>query len=193
MFFVPLFIDRSVLGDGRGAVRRRFALIMFAMFCAPACDSNVGPSLLPPTRESFATALAGTYALTIRLDDRCSSLAKAVWDYRAVLSNSGPYLSVQVVGNGYSEPTFVAQIYPFADSTARFIWNFTYPETPASATQLLLYGSSDIPVRNGALAGAIAGDASTTRDGNSRCPGPHAFTFVPLTRESLDIGTPEFR
>jgi hypothetical protein len=172
-------------------MRRTFALV-FAVLCAPACDSNVGPSLPPPTRESFATSLAGTYALTIRLDDRCSSLAKALWDYRAVLSNAGSYLSVQVMGNGYSEPTIVAQIYPFADSTARFIWNFTYPETPVTATQLLLYGSSDIPVKNGALAGAIAGDASTTRDGNTRCSGPHAFTFLPLTRESLNIGPANF-
>jgi hypothetical protein len=163
---------------------RTLALLVFAILCAPACDSNLGPSLPPPTRESFATALAGTYALTILLDARCSSLAKATWDYRAVLSNTGPYLSVQVMGNGYSEPTIVAQIYPFADSTARFIWNFPYPETPVAATQLLLYGASDIPLRNGALAGAIAGDASTTRDGNSRCPGPHTFTFLPLTESA---------
>jgi len=164
-------------------MRHRFALIVFTMFCA-ACDSDVAPSLQSSTPDSFATALAGTYDLTIRLDSRCSSLVKSVWNYRAALSHDGRgYLSVQVLGDGYSEPTVVAQMHTYSDSTARFIWNFQYPETPIAATQLVLYGSSDIPVRNGALAGAIAGDASTTRDGNSRCPGPHTFTLLPLTRQ----------
>ena len=69
-------------------------------------------------------------------------------------------------------------MYAYSDSTARFVWNFQYPETPIATTQLLLYGSSDIQIRNGSLAGMILGDASTTRDVNTRCPGPHAFTFV---------------
>lgn len=165
-------------------MRRTLALLLFATFCAPACGSDVAPTPAA-TRESFATSLAGTYALTIRLDDRCSSLAKAVWNYRAVLSRGGGgFLSVQVLGDGYSEPTTVGQVYTYTDSTARYIWNFAYPETPTAGTQLLLYGSSDTPIRNGSLTGVIAGDASTTRDGNTRCPGSHAFTFVLLTRES---------
>jgi hypothetical protein len=165
-------------------MRRTRALVLFVTLCAPACGSDVAPTPAP-TRESFATSLAGTYALTIRLDDRCSSLTKAVWNYRAVLSKGGGgFLSVQVLGDGYSEPTTVGQVYTYTDSTARYIWNFAYPDTPTAGTQLLLYGSSDAPIRNGSLAGVIAGDASTTRDGNTRCRGSHAFTFVLLTRES---------
>jgi hypothetical protein len=168
-------------------MRRTSAFLVLALCCAPACGSDVAPSLPPPTRESFATSLAGTYTLTIRLDDRCSSLAKAVWKYRAVLSNGGGgYLSVQVLGDGYSEPTVVGQIYTYTDSTARYIWNFAYPETPIAGTQLLLYGSGDTAIRNGSLTGTIAGDASTTRDGNVRCSGSHAFTFDLLSRENLN-------
>jgi hypothetical protein len=159
-------------------MRRRLALLGFAMLCAPACGSDVAPTPAP-TRESFATALAGTYALTIRLDDRCSSMANAVWEYRATLSNSGAFLSMRVVGGGYSEPTVVGQMYPYTDSTARFIWNFADPETPVTGTQLLLYGSSDTAIRNGTVAGAIAGTASTTRDVNNRCSGSHAFMLLP--------------
>jgi len=159
-------------------MRGRLALFGFAMLCASACASDVAPTPAP-TRESFATALAGTYALTIRLDDRCSSLANAVWQYRATLSNSGVYLSMKAVGGGYSEPTVVGQMYPYTDSTARFIWNFADPEMPVAGTQLLLYGSSDTAIRNGTVAGAIAGTASTTRDANNRCSGSHAFTLLP--------------
>lgn len=160
-------------------MRRAFTLLIFAVFCAPACDSDIAPSMPSSTPDSFATALAGTYALTIRLDDRCSSLTKAVWNYRAALSRGGGgYLSVEVLGDGYSEPTAVGQMYTYSNSTARFIWNFQYPETPVATTQLVLYGASDIQLRNGSLAGMILGDASTTRDVNTRCPGPHAFTFV---------------
>ena len=167
-------------------MKRTCSLIVLAAFCVSACGSDAAPSVPSPTRDSFATALAGTYALTITLDERCSVLAKSVWQYRAVLSNGGGgYLSVQVLGDGYSEPTMVGQIYTFTDSTARYIWNFPYPESPVSATELLLYGSSDTPIRNGSLAGVITGDASTTRDGNTRCPGPHAFTFVRLSREDV--------
>lgn len=167
-------------------MRRTLWTIVLAALAATGCGSDVAPSLPLPTRESFATALAGTYALTITLDGQCSALAKSVWNYRAVVSNGGGgYLSVQVIGDGYGEPTTVGQIYTYMDSTARYIWNFQYPESPIAATQLLLYGSSDTPIRNGSLAGVIRGDASTTRDGNTRCPGSHAFTFVPLSRDTL--------
>ena len=167
-------------------MKRTFSMIVLA-FCAAGCGSDVVPSVAAPARESLATSLAGTYALTITLDQRCSVLAKLVWNYRAVLSNEGGgYLSVQVLGDGYSEPTIVGQIYTFADSTARYIWNFQDPESQVTATQLLLYGSSDAPIRNGSLAGVISGEASTTRDGNTRCPGPQAFMFVPLSRQNLN-------
>ena len=164
--------------------RSRWMLVL-ATFCASGCGSNALPSAPSPTRESFATALAGTYALTMTLDERCSMLSKSVWNYRAVLANGGGgYLSVQVRGDGYSEPAMVGQIYTFADSTARYIWNFQYPDLPVAATQLLLYGSSDAPIRNGSLAGVIRGEASTTRDGNTRCSGSHAFRLVPLLGEN---------
>jgi hypothetical protein len=168
-------------------MKRILSMIVLATFSTSGCGSDVAPSVPSPTRDSFATALAGTYALTITLDQRCSVLAKSVWNYRAVLSNGGGgYLSLQVIGDGYSESTTVGQVYTHADSTARYIWNFQEPDSPVTAIQLLLYGSSDTPIRNGLLAGVIIGDASTTRDGNTRCPGPHAFTFVPLSRESLN-------
>jgi len=166
-------------------MKRTLSMIMLAASSVSGCGSALPPAVPSPARDSFATSLAGTYALTIRLDDRCSSLVKSVWNYRAVLLNrGGGFLSVQVVGDGYSEPTMVGQMYTYADSTVRYIWNFQYPDSPVTATQLLLYGFSDAPIRNGSLAGVISGDASTTRDGNTRCPGGHTFAFVLLSRES---------
>jgi hypothetical protein len=97
-------------------MKRSCWMLVLATFCASGCGSNALPSAPSPTRESFATALAGTYALTMTLDERCSMLSKSVWNYRAVLANGGGgYLSVQVRGDGYSEPAMVGQIYTFAD------------------------------------------------------------------------------
>jgi len=130
--------------------------------------------------------LAGNYALTITLDERCAQAMMPIWSYRAHLTNEGRgYLTVHVIGNGYEDSTGIAQVSTYPDFTARFIWNFdfpdsNYPEPPTNA--LLLYGASDIssntPIRNGTIAGTILGTASTTLDPNGQCYGTHRFTLI---------------
>src|SRR5438132_13283995 len=104
------------------------------------------PSAMQTTTASRAALLARNYALTITVDDRCSNVIAPTWTYRARLTDEGGYVTIHVVGGGYTESTDVGQVYTFPDFTARFIWNFdyadfNYPKPPTNA--LLLYGSSE--------------------------------------------------
>jgi len=148
---------------------------------AAGCSGSVGPSAMQTTTASRAALLAGDYALTITVDDRCSNVMAPTWTYRARLTDEGGYVTIHVVGGGYTESTDVGQVYTFADFTARFIWNldypdFNYPKPPTNA--LLLYGSSETTIRNGTMSGTIVGTASTTLDLNGRCYGSHRFALI---------------
>ncbi len=148
---------------------------------ATGCSGSVGPSMMPTTTASRAALLAGDYALTITVDDRCSGTTVPTWTYRAHLINAGGYVAIQVVGGGYTESTDVGQVYTFPDFTARFVWNFDYPDfnyPKPRMNALLLYGSSETTIRNGTMSGTIMGTASTTLDLNDSCYGSHRFALI---------------
>lgn len=139
----------------------------------------------PTTAGSRAALLAGEYALTITLDDRCTQLPTLTWTYRATLGDAGGYLAMRVVGAGFSEPTGVGQVYTYPDFTARLLFNFddpdfNYPDPRIYGPRLLLYGASESRVVNGRMAGTIVGTASTNLDFNRRCEGSHQFTLVSM-------------
>src|SRR5438105_1112762 len=164
---------------------RRPLVLASALLIIAGCSGGVVPPTSPTTAESRAMLLAGDYSLTITLDDRCAGAMMSVWNYRAHLTNKNGFATVGVIGNGYVQSTDVGQVYTYPDFTARFIWNFDYqdlndPLPPTDA--LLLYGASpitsDIPIRNGTMAGTISGTASTTLNLNGRCDGMHRFVLV---------------
>ena len=141
---------------------------------------STSPSVASSTALSLATSLAGNYTLVVRVDDHCSQIAHREWVYQATLAGgSGNFLPVNVIGGGYTEMTNVGQLYTFADSTARFVWNFGADEfdSPITTTRLSLYGSSDTPIRNGAISGTILGNVSTTDD-HQPCYGAHPFSLI---------------
>ena len=141
-------------------------------------EPSVSPSA-PSTASSRAANLAGNYVLTVGIDAHCSQVATQVWVYQAALADSGGYVSVNVIGGGYTAATPVGQMYTFGDSTARFIWNFGSDDFDPSiaATGLSLYGSSDTVIRNGTMSGTIVGSASTPDD-HRGCYGSHPFSLI---------------
>jgi hypothetical protein len=161
---------------------RRAALIAFVALVGCA-EGSEGPTPIPASADSRAALLAGVYALTITLDERCSQIAIPKWIYRATLADAGGYLNVNVVGGGYAESTGVGQMYTFPDFTTRFVWNFDEPDADrpdprTSGARLLLYGASDTKIVNGTIAGTILGTASTDLDFNARCYGSHPFRLI---------------
>ena len=83
---------------------------LIALLVVACAGTSETPTAVPTTETSRAALLAGDYALTITLDDRCAQLP-ALWTYRATLGNEGRYLVVSVMGTGFSERTGVGQMY----------------------------------------------------------------------------------
>jgi len=159
---------------------------LIALLVVACAGTSETPTAVPTTETSRAALLAGDYALTITLDDRCAQLP-ALWTYRATLGNAGRYVVVNVMGSGFSERTGVGQMYTYPDFTARFIWNFddpdfNYPDPRIYGPRLLLYGASETKIVNGAMSGTIVGTVSTTSDFNGRCYGSHRFTLISTGR-----------
>lgn len=155
-------------------------MILASVLISGCAADSASPSAVPSTAFSLAASLTGNYTLVVRVDDRCPQIVVREWVYRAALAGgSGNYLSVSVIGGGYSEMTNVGQMYTFSDSTARFVWTFGSDEFdgPIAATRLSLYGSSDTIIRNGAMSGTISGYASTTDDYHA-CYGAHQFSLI---------------
>jgi hypothetical protein len=161
--------------------------LLIPLLLAACAGTLETPTPVSTTGDSRAALLAGDYALTITLDDRCAQLPALTWTYRATLGNAGGYLPISVIGTGFSERTGVGQMYTYPDFTARFIWNFddpdfNYPDPGIYGPRLLLYGASETKIVNGAMSGTIVGTASTTLDFNGRCDGSHRFTLISTGR-----------
>jgi hypothetical protein len=158
-------------------------MLALALLGVIGCGGADVPTPVATTAASRAALLAGNYALTISLDERCTQLPP-VWTYRATLDDAGGYISVRVIAAGESDSTNVGQVYTFPDFTARVVWNFAepdfdYPHPPRiDGPRLLLYGASDSKIVNGTITGMITGTASTTLDFNARCYGSHRFTLI---------------
>ena len=101
----------------------RSALFIAFLGVVGCAGTSEAPTPVPTSADSRAALLAGAYALTITLDERCSQIAIPKWTYRATLADAGGYLNVNVVGGGYTELTGVGQAYTFPDFSARFVWN----------------------------------------------------------------------
>jgi len=87
------------------------ALITLRRSVIAGCSGDVAAPTSPTTGDSRAMLLAGDYALTISLDERCARAMMPTWSYRAHLTNEGGYGTVSVIGNGYEESTGVGQVY----------------------------------------------------------------------------------
>ena len=148
----------------------------------------------PPPSASRFSHLLGNYALTIQIDDTCSNVPGALRlrAYDAVLED-GPfspgrlpvqrqqYMTVRVVGGGFSEPAYVADVWDRGDSRLQLEWNediggCSDPEPLTNSTQLYLCGSGPAILGDSTISGVMVGPVYIRGSGPEiRCTGAHQF------------------
>jgi hypothetical protein len=171
---------------------------VIACLLASACEGPTRPSSPNPQPNpppdaptgSLAT-LAGTYSLTLQISDQCSGIPTAVRRriYRATLEQTRyGYLGVRIVGEGFSQPVTIADMYAGQDAQVVLRWNDfdlgscfdTYPEPLAADAFLTVCGAGNGRRDGSTIAGTL--NASTWIDeGGLRgtvCRGAHEFTFT---------------
>lgn len=136
--------------------------------------------------------MAGTYTLTIDLDDVCSAMPAAARHrvYRAVLEDRGwHYLVLHVVGGGFSEPTLIGDLFsgelsPFQRFDPQLRWNsfdigYDVSEPLGNGRTLSVWAQGPVARSASALYGALTGGASLAQSNTTvaRCQGTVHFLF----------------
>lgn len=152
------------------------------------------PSPTPPAL-SFGPLL-GNYALTIQIDDTCSNIPQPMRlrAYNAVLDD-GPfspgrlppqrqrYMTVRVVGGGFSAPAYMADLWDRGDSRLQLEWNEDIggcgdPEPLTDSAQLYLCGSGPAILIDSTISGVMVGPVYIRGSGPEvRCTGAHQFSL----------------
>jgi hypothetical protein len=165
----------------------------------PACSNPTYPSAptqtTPPARFPDLKEMAGTYTLTIDLDEGCNAMPAAARHrvYQARLEDRGwHFLVVSIAGGGFSETTqlgdlFSGELGAVQRYDPRLKWNSfdigcDVREPLADGGELAVCGDGPIARSEGMLSGAVKGYAFIAR-GNAvvaRCEGVHQFSFEPL-------------
>lgn len=170
------------------------AIMVLALGCSSCSTPSTPtqPTVDPSVRFPDLKAIAGTYTLTIDLDDACSTLPAAARHrvYSARLEDRGwHFLVVGVVGGGFSELTelgdlFSGELSPVQEVDPRLRWNVfdlscDVKEPLADSTELALCGEGPIRQSGSSLSGALNGMAVLFRGatGLARCQGEHRFVF----------------
>ena len=160
-----------------------------------ACSSSATPTqptIEPPVRFPDLKAMAGTYTLTIDLDDACSPLSGLARHrvYRAELEDRGwHFIVVGVVGGGFSEPTQLGDLFSGELNLAykvdpRLRWNVSdlscdVTEPLGDSTELAICGEGPLKQTGSVLSATVTGTAVLSRGGAGigRCQGEHRFVF----------------
>lgn len=160
-----------------------------------ACSSSstpTQPTIEPPVRFPDLKAMAGTYRLTIDLDDACSPLSSVARHriYRAELEDRGwHFIVVGVVGGGFSEPTQLGDLFSGELNSAykmdpRLRWNVSdsscdVTEPLGDSTELAICGEGPLKQTGSVLSATVTGTAVLSRGGTGigRCHGEHQFVF----------------
>src|SRR5688500_9288716 len=167
---------------------------MLALTCV-SCATPVTPTA-PTAAETVRfpdlKAMAGTYTLTVDLDESCTAMPAAARrrTYRATLDDRGwHYLVVSIAGGGFPEPTVVADLFsgqlsPLQRYDPRLKWNnfdlFCDVKEPlGGGAEFAVCGEGPVAQSELALAGAVTGYAFISRGGAvvARCEGVHHFSF----------------
>lgn len=150
------------------------------------------PSAAIPERFPDLKAMAGTYTLTIDLDENCRAFPATARHrvYQATLEDRGwHYLVVGIVGGGFAEPIQVGDLFsgelsPLQHVDPQLKWNEfdvgCHAREPLSdGSELAVCGWGPIARSATALSGAVKGHAFISR-GNvtvTHCEGVHQFSF----------------
>ena len=136
--------------------------------------------------------MAGTYTLTIDLDESCSAMPAAARHrvYQAILEDRGwHFLVVSIAGGGFVEPRQVGDLFsgdlnPALHYDPRLKWNnfdlnCDVREPLAGGGELAVCGEGPIARSSALLSGAVKGYAYVSREGTvvARCEGVHRFWF----------------
>jgi len=177
----------------------RILTIVLLALALPACSDPTYPSAptqpIPPARFPDLKEMAGTYTLTIDLDEGCSAMPAVARHrvYQARLEDRGwHYLVVSIAGGGFSEATqlgdlFSGELGAVQRYDPRLQWNSfdggcDVREPLADGSELAVCGDGPIARNEGTLSGALKGHALIAR-GNAAvawCEGVHQFSFEPL-------------
>jgi hypothetical protein len=147
----------------------------------------------PTVRFSDLKTMAGTYMLTIDLDETCSSLPAVAQQrrYRAVLEDRGwHFLVVSVIGGGFPEPVqlgdlFSGELSPLRPTEPELQWNSfdlgcDVGEPLGDIGAFTVCGRGPVTKTASGLAAKLSGHAAILRTGSTgpRCMGIHRFVFT---------------
>ena len=136
--------------------------------------------------------MAGSYTLTIDLDERCAALPAAARHrvYRATLEDRGwHFLVVSIVGGGFAEVTQVGDLFSGELGAVqrydpRLKWNSfdlscDVSEPLGDGVDLRVCGEGPVQRDESTLSGAVTGQAFVSRGSAvaARCEGVHRFSF----------------
>jgi hypothetical protein len=140
------------------------------------CDARpTAPSPSPPPPASPFAKLAGDYTLTLELD-ACAAFPQSlrVRTYDAVLEDKGwPFLPIRIAGGGFSESTWMADLWTLDDARFRLVWNdfdaggCDYPEPLTDSTALYVCGRGTVTRSESIITGTLLGGAHIVK-GNDR-------------------------
>jgi hypothetical protein len=182
---------------------KKLGAALAASVLAAACDGPTRPTPTPavsnlPPPPAFnpgpaLEALAGSYTLTLTISDHCTEIPDAarLRTYQAALQSTPfRYLSIRVVGGGFSQPTGTGDVWPYGEGRVQISWNNFdiggcdgWPEPLAGGSSLMVCGEGLAVTDASTISGAIVGQVWIDEDGTRRglCNASHPFTFTRLT------------
>jgi hypothetical protein len=175
---------------------KKFAAALVCMLVV-ACDE--GPTSprrqvatpLPMLEPYLALkGLAGSYNVVLNVSEQCTEIPDAARrrTYQAILGTTPyPYLSVRIVGGGFSAPVAVGDLRAAPDGRVTIDWNNFdiggcdgYPEPLSEGRTLMVCGQGFGMHEGSTISIALTGrawiDANGTR--GSVCNAWHQFTFT---------------
>ena len=175
---------------------KRFAAALACMLMVSCDDGPTSPTRqvatpLPMLEPYLALeGLAGSYNVALNVSDQCAEIPEAARrrTYRAILATTPyPFLSVRIVGGGFSAPVTVGELRAGSDGRVTIDWNNFdiggcdgYSEPLSEGSMLMVcgqgFGMHEGATISIALTGSAWIDANGTR-GNV-CNAWHQFTLT---------------
>ena len=168
-------------------------LALCALVAMGGCDSPTQPTpvapppFVPPVVPPGPPDLTGSYTLTIEIPDACEVLPvqERRRQYVATVAKVRPdYFTVDVVGAGYAERTFVGRIWYPGVKPPVIDWNNSDDcdgsrESLPRGDTLLICAYGDAVVDDSSIVATIwAGAIVNSADRRTTCAHPFSFTFL---------------
>lgn len=175
---------------------KRFGAAIACVLMVRCDDGPTSPTrqgaTRPPMLEPYLAlkGLAGSYNVALNVSDQCTEIPDAARrrTYQAILETTPyPYLSVRIVGGGFSAPVTVGELRAAPDGRVTIGWNNFdiggcdgYPEPLSEGSMLMVCGHGFGMQEGSTISIALTGSAWINANGTrgTTCNAWHQFTLT---------------